>query len=188
VEPPKRGLRREPEAVAQGAGIGPPPPVRLPTPRPEGGSPSPFWPQPLQLPPAACYSGRYGARATESNSSNPASQGSLTAEPIGVTRREEEDCEDSPTVELRSGGGPPSLTTGPAAPRVDTWCSTSHPVCVRSCAPETPPPAHSMSQEASPAAPRLFPGHLLRTIAGGSNRAMSGVLPLGVEGDPIATV
>jgi len=69
---------------------------RLRLPYPSGPAEKPLQlPTPPFLPPAACYSGRYGARATESNSSNPASQGSLTAEPIGVTRQKEEDCESS---------------------------------------------------------------------------------------------
>ena len=156
--PPKGGSGANPRPWHRG-GIGPPPPVRLPTPRPEEERPLSLWPQPLQLPPAACYTAGMAQRPQISNPLNPASRGSLTAEPNGATRRGGEDCEAGRERWNCGGGLAPPSNHRPGALRVDTWCSTSHPVCVCPCATETPPPVHSMSQEAPLSAPFLLLGH-----------------------------
>lgn len=145
-----------------------PPPVRLPTPRPEGGETS----LPLAAAPLTA-AGRLLQRPVWrkghriSKPLNPASRGSLTAEPNGATRRGGEDCEAGRERWNCGGGLAPPSNHRPGALRVDTWCSTSHPVYVCICATETPPLAHSMSQEALLAAPRLFPNPLLHKRARG---------------------
>lgn len=86
-----------------------PPPVRLPTPRPEGGGFSPFGRSPSNCRRPLATAAGMAQRPQISKPLNPASRGSLTAEPNGATRRGGEDCEAG-WERWNCGGGlaPPS--------------------------------------------------------------------------------